>query len=366
VSTEQIGLSAAVLALAAALPVAAVSIQLPHADALPRVCGCSTQPRTHHRRMQAPRYPVGVLDFSGRGNFQQCAAEYLNLLPSRLFLDASDKQMPYELQQLPVCCQFRGLLSVIVSVCMRHAAVPHTLPVVAQACDSRFNFLVLPFPAQWLWCTRLTRPADESWSLRTASRTGCTRLRGLSASQTAVTVSRAAKSMSHTPVTVRLSNCRWTSYYNFSAMIPTSEAARSRRRQDRVVYTGGKDFKHVNLPEILDMAPYITRAAATVAEERAPGGPALTASWRPSCTLGPTVKSGHYVAYRRAESRGRGQRCRVCMGALERQRHQRCDLGGTSAAAHHIAFYEIVNVSARRAVFPADSLSVAGRLTRKY
>ena len=114
---------------------------------------------------------------------------------------------------------------------------------------------------------------------------------------------------------------------------------------------GNKNFRHVALPEVLDMTPYIQLPAG------AHGAHAALPPSRRRCTRGLTTKTGHYYTYRCAMpgALGAGGGAGFAPAAWERWDAAvvtEVTWATVAAAPAFLVVYEVIDAALLRTVFP--------------
>lgn len=253
--------------------------------ALPAAAAALRSLCTHDR--SAPLvYPSNAFAFRDYANgHQQDAAEYL----TELFRRCVNAPGPttFEAQQLPPCCEYRGFscdLSQDSVTC--HGAQPHTW-VPANVTDARRNITCLPIPGE----RALVHSSDPAASVPIEVCIGALLCEVVQEGRRCD-----GCNIDRVPFTLRRSFHR----------LPRALALHLGRGTDRwegAVNVGSKNFRHVMLPETLDMLPYVGRRPLGQEEETAldtAGGQLLYRLVSVVVHIGGSLHGGHYTTYKRA------------------------------------------------------------------
>jgi hypothetical protein len=219
-----------------------------------------------------------VLDFSNFGSAQQDAAEYFYHLSRRCI--AVPQPTTYELQQLPQCCRYNGFNCKIDTVnvtCQHgHSWVPDNIQ------DTNNTLIALPIPGDTALVHSSTRA--DSVPLTSCIDVLLTEV---------ISDGRRCNSCN-------LDNVPYTWNRKFSCV---SKAIAFQLRRGIHGWVGlnygSKNFRHVRIPQSLDMAPYINLSPAQTTILHASAVGLLYHPVSIVVHTGLLVRAGHYVTYRR-------------------------------------------------------------------
>ena len=116
---------------------------------------------------------------------------------------------------------------------------------------------------------------------------------------------------------------------------------------------GTKNFRHVALPETLDMLPYVGRRPLGQAAETALAAAGGRLEYRLASIVvhaGHSLRSGHYVAYKRASPGGAG--AAPAWECWDDRSITPLTWEVVAAQPAYLVFYECTNMGLLAAVFP--------------
>lgn len=278
-----------------------------------------------HDRSSVLTVPSTSFAFRDFGNAQQDAAEYLTELERRCVV-APDPSV-HEAQQLPPCCQYNGFdcdLAVVQVTC--HAAARHSwLP--DDDSDTRRTVIILSIPGE--------RAAVHD-TAPNASATLQSCLDALMLED--VLDGRRCDSCN-------LDRVPFTVHRVFDRLPRALAFHLGRGANDGPITT--KNFRHIALPDTFDMAPYVRVPPATPAADAlvAAGGQLRYRLVSIVVHHGATLRSGHYVAYRRGPNATQWE-------CWDDERITQVQWSVVAQQAAYLAFYESVEPELINAVFP--------------
>jgi len=291
-----------------------------------------------HDRVAALVYAPSAFAFRDYANgAQQDAAEYA----AELFRRCVYASIPatYEDQQLPPCCQYRGFDCYLHDdriTC--HGAVPHSwAPVNKQ--DARRTITCLPIPGEQALVHSSVPAASVGIEacidalLREVVPDG-RRCDGCNIERVPYTVSR--------------------SFHR----LPRALALHLSRGTDRWqggVNVGTKNFRHDTLPETLDMLPYVGRRPLGQAAETALAAAGGRLEYRLVSIvvhIGHSLRSGHYIAYKRASPGGADGAAAPVWECWNDSAITTVTWAVVAAQPAYLVFYECSDMGLLAAVFP--------------